>query len=61
LFILADMRMEDCVGELKEAAEQYFSAKHAQASIELEQLQLQVAALKSLQSPILPARFNNQR
>ncbi len=40
---------------LYEATEQYFEAKHSQALMDLEELQLTVKALKSFQSPIVGA------
>ncbi len=41
--------------QLKTATEQYFEAKHSQALMELEELQLTVKALKQMQSPIVGA------
>jgi len=43
------------VAELQNAAEQYFAAKHSQALMDLEELQLTLKALKSMQSPIVGA------
>ena len=52
--------LDTTTAQLKVATEQYFQAKHSQVLLELEQLELSLKAIKSMQSPIVGARFSGK-